>query len=52
MKGGSVDLNLNKKGMEIFDWLKILWLKIQRQHRFEICDKNWYKILQSDKWQK
>ena len=39
-KGGYVDLNLNTKGMELFDRLKILSPKIQRHHIFEICEKN------------
>ena len=41
IKGGSVDQNINKKGMEFFDCLKLLCLKIKRQHKFGICDKSW-----------
>ena len=40
IKGGSIDQNLNTKVMELSDCLKILLLKIQRQHIFGICETN------------
>ena len=41
MKGGYADQNIITKVMELFHCLIILWLKIQRYHRFEICKKTW-----------